>query len=257
MTRTLMPPTPRKAHGRTFEHDRPGLWTTSSGPWCWRLTRRTNDGRPDAFDAHGEDAGWWVSGPGQLARATHMGDHCTDFESAMRHCATIALAFLAARAEQAPDRCSCDAPEACVAPCPLDTDSGESASAPPAGNCPPPRTVDGGGREAEPGADCNGFDPGPAEPVADTFFGASGRLGDAIQTAVAAALVPGARHAIEAKLAEERAAIELAAVAGMATDTAIAEARRRFAACSPSMTLTGAMHSVARDLMHGDWTPTA
>lgn len=270
----------RRAHGRSFLNDAPGRWHTSSGAWRWDLVRRTNSGHEGEADARGEDPGWYVTGPGQLSEST-MGDHCTDFESALGHTAQVAHDWLLARAGE-PDRCSCGAPEACVGPCPADrsadrwycpeghrlyatldrrvvsvdgrpvclacgqhlnpvTDSGESEVRPPAGDSPMSRTVDSG----------------PAEPLADTFLGASGRLGDAIKTAVAAALVPGARHAIEAKLEEERAAIELAAVAGMATDSAIAEARRRFAACSPSMTLTGAMRSVARDLMHGDWTPTA
>lgn len=227
-------PVTRRAHGRTFVADGAGRWHTSSGAWRWDLVRRTNDGAMGTADARGEDPGWYVTGPGQLSEST-MGDHCTDFESALRHTAQVAHDWLLARAEGQPVCLTCGQHLEPV------TDSGESEVRPPAGDSPMSRTVDSG----------------PAEPLADTFLGASGRLGDAITTAVAAALVPGARHAIEAKLEEERAAIELAAVAGMATDSAIAEARRRFAACSPSMTLTGAMRSVARDLMHGDWTPIA
>ena len=187
--------------------------------------------------------------------------------------------------KQAPGTCGCSNPEACLAPCApfAPTEGGESADRPRAGDRPISRSVDERGRGNLHEPDCPGIgrpccagdlrsrvpdadpDDGPLEgqttiedaladrALTDLFGG--GRFTESVRTAVAAALVPAARHLIEAKLEEETAAVELGALAGMWTGEAVLEARRRFAACGPSMTLAGAMRSVARDFKAGDWAP--
>ena len=83
-----------------------------------------------------------------------------------------------------------------------------------------------------------------------------GDVGTAVRGAVASAVLPASlAAAAAAQLDEERSAISLAAIAGLALPEAEAEARRRYAACTPSMTMAGARRSVTRDLAHGDWQP--